>query len=95
MQEKIVLDGALKSTSVPGMFFIGSGGLPPNPAELIGSEKMMSILHQIRQKTELIVIDSPPIMAVTDATVLSSRVDGVVLVVPSRQNQTSPCQTYS
>ncbi|HUF38763.1 MAG TPA: polysaccharide biosynthesis tyrosine autokinase [Anaerolineales bacterium] len=81
VQEKVMLDGALCETRIPGMSLVTSGGLPPNPSELIGSEKMMEILRQIRTKTDIVIVDTPPMMAVTDAAVLAPKMDGVVLVV--------------
>ena len=58
-----------------------SGSLPPNPAELLGSEKMVQILSEVGALVDTILLDTPPVLAVTDATVLASRVDGVLLVV--------------
>jgi len=75
------LDGALQETAIPGLFALTSGELPPNPAELLGSEKMWEIIHQVNQVAEVMEIDSPPVMAVTDASVLAPRVDGVLLVI--------------
>ncbi len=59
---------------------VTSGSLPPNPAELLGSAKMSQLLSQLEQYTDMVVLDSPPIV-VTDAPVLASKVDGVVMVV--------------
>jgi len=81
VQEKVVLDGALRETKLPGLFLVSSGGLPPNPSELVGSEKMLEILRQVKERCDLVLIDTPPVMAVTDASVLASRVDGVLLVI--------------
>lgn len=60
---------------------IPSGKLPPNPAELLASEKMKMLLEKLKQEAQLIIIDTPPIMAVTDAASLAPVVDGVLLVV--------------
>ena len=81
VQEKVQLDGALRDTRIPGMYLVTSGGLPPNPSELVGSEKMMEVLRQIRLKSDIIIVDTPPMMAVTDAAVLAPKMDGVILVV--------------
>ncbi len=61
---------------------ITSGDLPPNPAELLGSTRMDQILDEIRSATDMIIIDTPPAM-VSDATILSAKVDGVILVIQS------------
>jgi len=60
---------------------VPSGAIPPNPAELFHSERFKTFLHRISQQFDRIVIDSPPVVTVTDAAVLSTLVDGVVLVV--------------
>lgn len=60
--------------------YITSGNLPPNPAELLGSEKMSLILKQLGELFEFIIIDSPPFL-VADSSVLSSQVDGVIIVI--------------
>lgn len=58
-----------------------SGEIPPNPAELLGSQAMTDLLARLRPQYDHIIIDSPPVLPVTDATVLAGAVDGVVLVV--------------
>jgi polysaccharide biosynthesis transport protein len=67
--------------SVPGLTFLPAGATPPNPAELIGSKRMARLADEWRQKFDYVVIDSPPVLPVTDAVVLSRLVDGVLLVV--------------
>ena len=61
---------------------ITSGDLPPNPAELLGSNRMEGILDYMRSSTDMIIIDTPPSL-VSDATILSAKVDGVILVIQS------------
>ena len=58
-----------------------SGPLPPNPSELLGSESMRKLIEQLKGQVDILLFDSPPSLAVTDAAVLSSQVDGVLLVV--------------
>jgi capsular exopolysaccharide synthesis family protein len=70
------------------LFFLGSGATPPNPTELLGSDRMKKVLEQLREKFEYILIDAPPIMPISDAVVLSTLVDGVVLVID--QQRASP-----
>lgn len=91
VQEHINLDGAMRETRVPGMYLITSGGLPPNPSELVGSEKMMEVLRVIRQHSDIVIVDTPPVMAVTDAAALAPRMDGVLIVV--RPGATKLAQT--
>jgi capsular exopolysaccharide synthesis family protein len=66
---------------------ITSGKLPPNPAELLGSERMSQLLDMFKGKYDFVVIDSPPIGVVTDPTVLSARVDGTLLVVEPKKTK--------
>ncbi len=70
-------------TVQPGLFIIPSGPRPPNPAELLGSSVCRDALARLDQLFDLVIIDSPPVVAVTDAVVLSPEVDGVVMVVKS------------
>lgn len=66
-----------------GLYVIGAGPVPPNPAELLSSQAMKQVIEELSQHFRHVIIDSPPILAVTDSTILSSMVDGVVLVVES------------
>lgn len=77
------LNGTLQSTNVPGLKVVASGKLPPNPSELLVSRKMIQILDLINQDSELILIDTPPLLSVTDAAALAPMIDGVILVVRS------------
>ena len=67
-------------TEVDNLEIITSGPKPPNPAELLGSHRMKEFLDKVREGYDVIIIDAPPILPVTDAAVLSQYVDGVVLV---------------
>ena len=74
------LQAVLKPTSVNGLSILTTGPLPPNPSELLGSEKMNLILKKLAELVDYIIIDSPPTTVVTDAMVLSKKVGGVLLV---------------
>lgn len=69
------------STNIPNLDFIPAGLISPNPAELVGSERMQNLINELREEYGRIVIDSSPIAAVTDPVILSRLVDGVVLVI--------------
>ena len=69
--------------SIPNLVAIPTGPLPPNPADLLSSQKLVDAIAELRTKFRFIVIDSPPVMAATDAVILSVQVDGVLLVVRS------------
>lgn len=67
-------------TSIPNLHLLPVGVLPPNPAELLASKKMAHIVESLREEYEMIIIDSSPILAVTDACILARLADGVVFV---------------
>ena len=75
------LASAVHQTTVENLFVMGSGQLPPNPSELLGSDRMREVLAEARETFDVVLFDSPPLLAVTDAAVLSTMVDGVILVV--------------
>lgn len=72
---------ALQPTEVDGLQFLASGPLPPNPADMLGSQRLDEIIAILSDTAEIILFDAPPVIAVTDATVLGAKVDGVLLVV--------------
>lgn len=75
------LELIMQKTETPNLSVITSGELPPNPSELLGSKKMQSILDKIAESSDMIIIDSPPALAVTDSLVLVPFVDAVLLVI--------------
>lgn len=82
---KIDLEDAIFNTEIDNLYVMPSGTLPPNPSELLGSKAMKECIRNLKDQFDIILFDSPPIMAVTDAAVLSSEVDGVILVVKAGQ----------
>jgi capsular exopolysaccharide synthesis family protein len=74
-------DAVTRETSVPGLYVLPSGQLPPNPSELLGGERMRKTLAALSEAFDLIVLDTPPLLAASDAAILSTIADGVVLVV--------------
>ncbi|CAN5417557.1 hypothetical protein BH10CHL1_BH10CHL1_41400 [soil metagenome] len=79
--ENIPLENLLQKTTVPGLQVLATGPLPPNPAELLSSRRMQEILTKLTDYADIVVLDSPPIMAVADAVILSTIADAVLLVV--------------
>jgi non-specific protein-tyrosine kinase len=73
----------VQATSAPNVGLVAAGPLPPNPAELIGSERFVRVLKAIGERADVVLLDAPPASSVTDATILATRVDGVLLVVDS------------
>jgi non-specific protein-tyrosine kinase len=70
----------LRQTNVDNLSVMISGVLPPNPAELLSSQRMKQLIAQLSEVADVVIYDSPPVLLVTDATVLSNRVDGTILV---------------
>lgn len=77
------LDQAIFQTEVPNLNVITTGPIPPNPVELLHSSSFERLLSELRSRFDSVIIDSPPVAPVTDAAVLSTRVDGTVIVVRS------------
>ena len=78
-----VLDQAIKSTDVPGLFLLPCGPIPPNPSELLHTESFKALIRELSGRFDRLIFDSPPIGAVADALVLGAQVDGVLLVLRS------------
>ncbi|MDI3328516.1 MAG: CpsD/CapB family tyrosine-protein kinase [Alicyclobacillaceae bacterium] len=72
---------AIVRFQVEGLEVLTSGPLPPNPAELLGSERMKALLKRVEEEYDLVILDAPPILPVADAQILSSMVDGVLWVI--------------
>ena len=81
------IEPALKDVKVPNLQVLTSGPLPPNPAEVLGSQRMLEVIEALKQQADIVLFDAPPVIAVTDAAVLGRRVDGVVLVVDAGQTR--------
>ncbi len=75
------LDSILQPTGVPTLRVITSGPLPPNPAEMLDSPLMKKILQELRAQSDMVILDSPPVLAVADACILGARCSGAMLVV--------------
>jgi non-specific protein-tyrosine kinase len=85
--EKVSLDTIIHVTEQPGLGIVTSGPLAPNPAELLGSNRMQGILDRLRESADLVIFDSPPLQAVTDAAVIGSFVDGTLLVIDAKRSR--------
>lgn len=74
------IDKFIYNSKLDNLFFITSGTIPPNPAEMLDSSNMVNFLSTVRERFDYVIIDSPPIVAVTDAEILARKVDGTILV---------------
>ena len=68
-------------TSIANLFVLGSGPFPPNPSELLGSTAMRDLIREASEEFDVVLIDSPPLLAVTDAAVISTMADGAIVVI--------------
>ena len=78
--ENLSLEGYLQPTEIDTLSVLTSGPIPPNPSELLGSHRMQHLIEVLAQAADIVIFDSPPVLAVTDAVVLGRQVDGVLVV---------------
>ena len=77
----LAVDQAIRQTSVAGVSIMGAGRLPANPSQLLGSDRMRSLLNRLRQRFSYVLIDTPEAMTISDASLLGAMADGILLVV--------------
>ncbi|SHF21735.1 CpsD/CapB family tyrosine-protein kinase [Alkalibacter saccharofermentans] len=75
------MDKNIKDTKVPNLFVLTSGPIPPNPSEMLDSKRMRELILSLKDHFDMILLDSPPIMPVTDGLILSQIVDGTIVIV--------------
>lgn len=93
VDEKAMASPPLQDTAVDGLKLLASGPLPPSPSDLLGSQRMDQVLASLRERADLVLLDAPPVLAVSDAAVLATKVDGVLLVVSSGHTRRDSIQT--
>lgn len=79
----VATEHVVRKTPVPGLDLICSGTVPPNPSETLGSARLKDLVNRLKNQYEILLFDSPPVLAVTDPAVLSTIMDGVVMVASS------------
>jgi polysaccharide biosynthesis transport protein len=93
----LVADGdlstAIRQTSIPHLSFMPAGHIPPNPAELLGSKRCDALLAGLAERFDWVIIDAPPVMAVTDAAVLAHQAGGVLFVIGSEMTARTAAAT--
>jgi len=85
--DEVSLDAIAHSTEQANLRVVTTGPLPPNPAELVGSQRMRTVLQRLQSAADLVVFDSPPLQVVTDSAILSSFVDGTLLVIDAAHSR--------
>lgn len=78
---------ALRETGVDNLWLLPSGPKPPNPADLLGSRQIDRVIERLSDQADMILIDAPPVIGVTDAVVLGVKVDGVLLVISAGETR--------
>ena len=81
VDDSALADPPLLATGIENLRLLSSGPLPPNPAEILGSRRMDEIIAALKARADIVLFDAPPIIVVTDAAVLGTKVDGVLLVI--------------
>ena len=79
---EVGLEQVIKKTFIPNLYRLPIGPIPPNPSELLSSNRMNQIIEEMKTEFDLVVFDSPPLLPVTDAQILAAKVDGTIVVVP-------------
>lgn len=83
LTNQLSLNESILETDIENLYIISSGPIPPNPSEILASKRMTTFLEELKNVFEMIIIDTPPALAVTDAQIVSTKCDGVVLVIDS------------
>lgn len=87
--DDVHLSDIIYNTSIKNLCTIPSGPIPPNPSELIGSRKMQNLITNLSTKADIIIYDAPPVLSVTDAQILSTKVDGTIIVLRANKTERS------
>ncbi len=87
IKSEMTLDKVIRKTNIENLFVITSGSIPPNPTDLLESKKMETIMTELRKSFDFIIFDSPPVMIVADAVVISRNIDGVLLIVEAKKTR--------
>ncbi|MCU7740168.1 CpsD/CapB family tyrosine-protein kinase [Priestia megaterium] len=82
-----ILGQAVQETEVPDLYLLTSGPIPPNPSELLASNQMKEMLSEAKQQFDMVIFDTPPILAVADAQILANQVDASILIVSSGKTE--------
>lgn len=81
LEDSAMSSPPLVNTSIPDLQILPSGPLPPNPADVLSSQRMLALIGVLKARANYVLFDAPPVLAVTDAALLGAKLDGVLLVV--------------
>lgn len=77
----------IKMSDIENLDVVTSGPIPPNPAELLGSKTMESVLQEMKEEYDVIIFDAPPVLSVTDGQILANKAEGTILVLSANQTE--------
>jgi polysaccharide biosynthesis transport protein len=83
----VTAGSVFQQTDLDGLYFMSSGPLPPNPAELLAGPKMVSLLSLATEKMDTVIVDAPPVMGLADAPLLASMASGTLLIIATRDTR--------
>jgi polysaccharide biosynthesis transport protein len=86
------LSEVLQSSAIEQLKILTTGATPPNPSELLGSKRMLNVLEAIKQEFEMVIFDSPPILAVADASIIATRTDMTLMIVDAGHTRRGAAQ---
>lgn len=84
---QVPLEAAILKGGVENLFILTSGPIPPNPAELLGSMRFARLFEEVKKQFDIIIYDTPPILAVTDGQIIANKCDGTILVVSAGKTE--------
>jgi len=84
---QVKLEEIIRPTVIENLHYIPSGTIPPNPSEMISSKPMQDFLSEMRKRFDLVILDSAPIIAVTDSEILAALVDATIMVVSAEKTE--------
>ncbi len=93
LEDSVLEDPPLSDTGVDNLRLLPSGQLPPRPSDLLGSQRMDQVVERLLQEADILLFDAPPVVGVTDAIVLATKVDAVLLVISAGQTQRAQAET--
>lgn len=92
IEERALESPPIQETGIAGLRLLASGTLPARPADLLSSKRMEGLIARLREQADILLFDAPPIMVATDATILATKVDGVLLVFSAGETKRDHAQ---
>lgn len=87
LTKQALAEDVIKESSIPNLDVMTCGPIPPNPAELLGSNATTKLIEELKEIYDVIIFDAPPVLSVTDAQIVSNKVDGTVLVLSANNTE--------